>query len=412
MLNFLSKTIKPLHFKGYRYLWFGMVTVGIGMMMQMTARGYLAYDLTNSASKLTYVNVAFAFPMLSLSLFGGAISDRLDKQRIIEVGQIITSFLGFMIAGSIFLGAIDWTHLLMVSFIQGGIWAFMVPARHSFIAELVPNEHLSKSIALNSAGFNVSNLIAPSVAGIIYGLAGPGVVYVTIGTLSVIGVLFTFLISNEMRFTNPIDKNQKSIGKNKILSEIKIGLIYMYKEKLLLSMLLTSLIYSLLAEPFRFLLPIFVKDIYMRGPEAMGILTTLMGLGSVIVSVFIAGNDNNKRGYIYIFGGFLTAISLFVLSLTDSYYISMIFMVFLGGSDSIRRTLSMSIVMEKSRPDLRGRIMSIYMLNWGLIPMGALPAGILAERIGAQDTIMILSILLFIFSFIFLMTQKNIRAVE
>ena len=71
----MSKTITPLYFKGYLYLWIGMVAVGIATMMQMTARGYLAYDLTNSASKLTYVNVAFAFPMLSLSLFGGALSD-------------------------------------------------------------------------------------------------------------------------------------------------------------------------------------------------------------------------------------------------------------------------------------------------------------------------------------------------
>mgnify|MGYP002826874232 FL=1 len=90
----------------------------------------------------------------------------------------------------------------------------------------------------------------------------------------------------------------------------------------------------------------------------------------------------------------------------------MVFMVFLGASDSIRRTLSMSIVMEKSRPDLRGRIMSIYMLNWGLIPLGALPSGMLADQIGAPDTIMILSIILLIFSVIFLFTQEKIRKVD
>ena len=409
MFKILSNSIKPLYYKGYLYLWLGMVTVGVATMMQMTARGYLAYDLTNSASKLTYVNVAFAFPMLTLSLFGGALSDRLDKQRIIEIAQMAASLMAFIIATLILSGLIEWTHLLMVSFVQGGIWAFMVPSRHSFIAELVPGKHLSKSIALNSAGFNVSNLIAPSIAGIIYGLFGPGVVYLTIGCLALVGVMFTFLITNEMRFKQEITKSDK---KSKILSEIKIGILYMYKEKLLFSMLMTSLIYSLFAEPFRFLLPIFVKDIYLQGPEAMGILTTLMGLGSVITSIFIAGNDANKRGLLYIFGGFLTSLSLFALSLIESYYLSMVFMVFLGASDSIRRTLSMSIVMEKSRPDLRGRIMSIYMLNWGLIPLGALPSGMLADQIGAPDTIMILSIILLIFSVIFLFTQEKIRSVD
>jgi len=409
MFKILSNSIKPLYYKGYLYLWLGMVTVGVATMMQMTARGYLAYDLTNSASKLTYVNVAFAFPMLTLSLFGGALSDRLDKQRIIEIAQMAASLMAFIIATLILSGLIEWTHLLMVSFVQGGIWAFMVPSRHSFIAELVPGKHLSKSIALNSAGFNVSNLIAPSIAGIIYGLFGPGVVYLTIGCLALVGVMFTFLITNEMRFKQEINTSDK---KSKILSEIKIGILYMYKEKLLFSMLMTSLTYSLFAEPFRFLLPIFVKDIYLQGPEAMGILTTLMGLGSVITSIFIAGNDANKRGLLYILGGFLTSLSLFALSLIESYYLSMVFMVFLGASDSIRRTLSMSIVMEKSRPDLRGRIMSIYMLNWGLIPLGALPSGMLADQIGAPDTIMILSIILLIFSVIFLFTQEKIRKVD
>ena len=411
MFNFMSKTITPLYFRGYLYLWIGMVAVGIATMMQMTARGYLAYELTNSASKLTYVNVAFAFPMLSLSLFGGALSDRLDKQKIIQIGQFFAAFLAFIIAALIFSDYINWLHLLTVSFVQGGIWAFMVPSRHSFIAELVPGKNLNSAIALNSAGFNVSNLIAPAVAGLIYGLAGPGYVYTIIGGLALIGVFFTFIIKSEMRQSNDIPDNNQS-EKKEILSEIKIGLIYMYNEKLLFSLLIASLIFSLLAEPFRFLLPIFVKDIYFKGPEAMGLLTTLMGLGSVIASIIIAGIDANKRGFIWIIGGFITGGCLLTLAISDSYTVSLIVMIFMGASDSIRRTLSMSIMMEKTRPDLRGRVMSIYMLNWGLIPLGALPAGIVADIIGAQGTIGILSILLLISSAIVLITQKELRNVN
>ena len=411
MFNFMSKTITPLYFKGYLYLWIGMVAVGIATMMQMTARGYLAYDLTNSASKLTYVNVAFAFPMLSLSLFGGALSDRLDKQKIIQTGQFAAAFLAFVISALIFLDHINWLHLLTVSFIQGGIWAFMVPSRHSFIADLVPDKNLNSAIALNSAGFNVSNLIAPAVAGLIYGLSGPAVVYSIIGGLALMGVFFTFIIKPEMRIIDEIPNTNKS-EKKEIFAEIKIGLTYIYNEKLLFSLLIASLIFSLLAEPFRFLLPIFVKDIYLKGPEAMGLLTTLMGLGSVIASVIIAGIDANKRGLIWIIGGFITGGSLLTLAISDSYVISMVVMIFMGASDSIRRTLSMSIMMEKTRPDLRGRIMSIYMLNWGLIPLGALPAGIVADIIGAQSTIGILSILLVISSAVVLITQKELRNVN
>ena len=411
MFNFMSKTITPLYFKGYLYLWIGMVAVGIATMMQMTARGYLAYELTNSASKLTYVNVAFAFPMLSLSLFGGALSDRLDKQKIIQTGQFAAAFLAFVISALIFSDHINWLHLLTVSFIQGGIWAFMVPSRHSFIADLVPDKNLNSAIALNSAGFNVSNLIAPAVAGLIYWLSGHAVVYCIIGGLALMCVFFNFIIKPEMRIIDEIPNTNKS-EKKEIFAEIKIGLTYIYNEKLLFSLLIASLIFSLLAEPFRFLLPIFVKDIYLKGPEAMGLLTTLMGLGSVIASVIIAGIDANKRGLIWIIGGFITGGSLLTLAISDSYVISMVVMIFMGASDSIRRTLSMSIMMEKTRPDLRGRIMSIYMLNWGLIPLGALPAGIVADIIGAQSTIGILSILLVISSVVVLITQKELRNVN
>lgn len=411
MFKFISKTITPLYFRGYLYLWIGMVTVGIATMMQMTARGYLAYELTNSASKLTYVNVAFAFPMLSLSLFGGALSDRLDKQKIIQIGQFAAGSLGFLISALIFSNSINWLHLLAVSFVQGGIWAFMVPSRHAFIAELVPGKNLNSAIALNSAGFNVSNLIAPAVSGLIYGLAGPGVVYSIIGGLALTGVFFTFMIKPEMRISNDIPGSNKS-EKKEILAEIKIGLKYIYNEKLLFSLLMSSLIFSLLAEPFRFMLPIFVKDIYLKGPEAMGLLTTLMGLGSVIASIIIAGIESNKRGLIWMIGGFLTGGCLLILSISDSYTISLIVMIFMGASDSIRRTLSMSIMMEKTRPDLRGRVMSIYMLNWGLIPLGALPSGIVADIIGAQSTVGILSILLVIASALVLITQKELRAVN
>ena len=287
----------------------------------------------------------------------------------------------------------------------------MVPSRHSFIADLVPDKNLNSAIALNSAGFNVSNLIAPAVAGLIYGLSGPAVVYSIIGGLALMGVFFTFIIKPEMRIIDEIPNTNKS-EKKEIFAEIKIGLTYIYNEKLLFSLLIASLIFSLLAEPFRFLLPIFVKDIYLKGPEAMGLLTTLMGLGSVIASVIIAGIDANKRGLIWIIGGFITGGSLLTLAISDSYVISMVVMIFMGASDSIRRTLSMSIMMEKTRPDLRGRIMSIYMLNWGLIPLGALPAGIVADIIGAQSTIGILSILLVISSVVVLITQKELRNVN
>ena len=148
------------------------------MQMQMLARGYLVYELTNqNAAILGLVNAATALPILVLALFGGAIADRMERKRIVQLGQSGAAILALFIAISISLGYITWWHLLVTSVVHGSLMAMLMPARQSMIPQLVGKEMLGNAMALNAAGMSMSTMLAPAVAGGLYALIGPAGVY-------------------------------------------------------------------------------------------------------------------------------------------------------------------------------------------------------------------------------------------
>ncbi len=143
-----------------------------GMQMQMLARGYLVYDLTGSASLLGIVSAGSAVPMLVLALFGGAIADRFDRKRLIQIGQITVGLLALAVGVAVFAELVRWYHLLAASLIQGAIWSFMMPARQAIIPQVVGPDKIGNAMAMNAAGMSAMTLLAPAMAGGLYALAG------------------------------------------------------------------------------------------------------------------------------------------------------------------------------------------------------------------------------------------------
>jgi MFS family permease len=144
------------------------------MQMQMVVRGYYTYFLTDSPVKLGLVTAGFALPMLILSLFGGALADRLERKQIIQFGQLGAGLIAVFVAVSITIDNITWVHLLVASMLQGAVFSFMMPARQAIIPQLVGQELLTNAMALNAMGMSVTTLLAPAIAGTLYALLGPG----------------------------------------------------------------------------------------------------------------------------------------------------------------------------------------------------------------------------------------------
>ena len=397
----ISKTFYSLRFREFRFLWLGMVFLMMGMQMQMIVRGYLTYEITSSPFILGLVNAGFAIPMLSLALFGGAVADRMERKRVIQIGQCMAVVLALFIGISIVTGTVTWVHLLFVSMVQGAQFSFLMPARQALVPQLVGRENLTNAMSLDAAAMSMTTLIAPSVGGVLYNVIGPEGVYFLIAGLGVIAVGFTSMVS-----ARGGSANRPSVP---MASDIAQGLRYVVNSPVVLILLVMGLATALLAMPFRFLMPVFVVDVYDRGPESLGLLVTIMGVGSLAGALFIATLGKKRRGLLLLAGSCISAVALMLVAAIPIYYAAAGLMVLLGLGDAGRRTLNQALIMEEVDDEYRGRVMSVFMMNFGLMPLGVLPAGALAERFGGQFAVMLLGVLLLFTTAAVLITQRRLR---
>ena len=375
-----------------------------GMQMQMLARGYLVYELTDSASLLGIVSAGSAVPMLVLALFGGAIADRFERKRLIQIGQVVVALLALLVGVAIAMEWVQWYHLLIASLVQGSIWSFMMPARQAIIPQIVGPERIGNAMALNAAGMSAMTLSAPALAGGLYALTGPANVYFVIVGLSIVAVVMTTLISSP---TGAATTSRRSM-----MNDIGAGLTYIRGNQMVLVLLLMGLATTLLASPFRMLLPVFVVDIYGRGPDSMGLLIAIMGGGSLAGSLVIAALGNWRRGLLLIAGAFASGLALILIALFPIYAVGAAIMLLVGIGDSGRRTINMGLIMEVVDDRYRGRVMSVFMMNFGLMPLGVLPAGLATDALGGETVAAIMGVMLLLVAAAVLLTQRRLRSFQ
>ena len=340
----------------FLFLWLGMLAMMGSIQMQMVARGYLAYDITNSATLLGLVSAGSALPILLLSLIGGAIADRVERKRVIQITQTLNATMALLVGLAIYAGKIEWYHLLVASIFQGAIWAFLMPARQALIPQLVRKEQLSNAIALNAAGMSLMTLLSPAIAGGLYAWTGPDIVYFVIAALSGLGLVFTTMV--------PRIGGAQTGPKGAMMGDIIEGLAYIRRSPIVRILLIIGLVTTLLAMPVRFLMPVLVVSIYKLGPDSLGLLLTVMGVGSLVGTLFIAWVGRWRRGLMLLAGSFASGVALVMLAVLPFYAVAAAIMVLLGLGDASRLALNQALAMEEVEDQYRGRVMSVFMMNF------------------------------------------------
>ena len=381
-------------------MWVGGLLVMGGMQMLLLAHSYLIYEIKSSAALLGLVSAAFPMPLLIFALHGGAIADRFERKRIIQAGEAVVALVALFIAVSASTDSVTWVHLFVAAMVVGAAMAFVMPASQAIIPQLVGQQQLYNAMTLTAAGVSATGLLAPTAAGVIYATLGADAVYYLVGGMILAAVI---LMSRVPKLTT------SGRGDASMAKDIGAGLSYVRGSPLIMVLLVIGLITALLAMPFRFLMPVFIVDIYHQGPGAMGLMVTVLGLGAVVGSLFIAALGNWRRGLMLMIGTLVSGIALLMVALLPYYLVALGLMVLLGLGDAARRTLNQALIMEVSEDQYRGRVMSVFMLNFALMPLGVLPAGLLAEFWGGQVSIGILAGLLLFTSTIILATQKRLR---
>ena len=397
-------TFSSLSNRNYLFLWLGMIFLMSGTQMQMLTRGYLIYDLTGSASVLGYVNLGIAVPMLTIPLFSGVIADRFERKTIIQVAQVVAVIQVLVVGFLIDRELVRWQHLMVASMVQGGLWAFMMPARQAIIPQLVGPEKITNAMALNAAGISATTMVAPAIAGGLYSFVGPWNVYYVIGALMFCSVVLTFWVPKTGSST-------QNAGAS-VFRDMADGVIYIARSRILLILLLTGLAATMLAMPFRFILPVFVVDVYKQGPESMGLLVGLMGLGSMAGALYVAAAGKGRRGITLIITSLMSGFGLLLVAALPFYSAATMIMIILGIGDSGRQALNQTLIVEEAEEQFRGRVMSVFMLNFGLMPLSILPAGILTDYLGGQVVVAFMgTALIAIFVFVAI-TQRPLRVLK
>jgi MFS family permease len=354
------------------------------MQMQAVAGGWLVYTMSNSALSLGLVTSGWAFPILALSLYGGAVADRVRKRNLLLVTQVCSVLVTLVITVLITTKMIALWHLFVSSFVFGTIFSFAMPARQAFVVELVGKDDLLNAVALSSVAMNICRIGSPALAGVLLKFIGiPGVYWLILISYTVVA-LTTLMI--------PADAGGTMAAKPDVpvLQDVLVGLRYVWRSKVILTLLAMAFVPILVAMPYQMLMPVFARTVYRAGETGLGLLMSAVGLGALCGSTFLASFAHMERkGVMMLAAGFVFGLFLMFLGLASGLSPAAVSLLFVGAGSSIYLALNNTMLMSHTPDELIGRVMSIFMMTWGLTPLGTLPAGALAEAFGAPLTVMI-----------------------
>jgi len=363
-------------------LYFGALLGQMAAMnMQMFARMWLVYRLTESPAIMGAMGFANAIPMLSLSLFGGVIADRVQKKYVMLFGQMGSAVVSLAIALSLAFGYLSsesagslWI-LVVASVVQGIIMGLMMPSRQAILPEIVGEEQLMNAVSLTTMGMNGLQILAPALTGLFIGAIGyEGVYYIMTGLYFVSTIFIIFMPRT----------GEMSVRGGGALDDIKAGVRYIRRKTIILLILGFVLFTVLLSMPYRMLLPVICVEVLNVAEEQGGVLTSAAGIGAIFGSLVLASLPNKKRGLMLLISGLVLGIALVGFSASSSWYLSMGLIVFVGLGQTGRMTLSNTLLQYYVEDEYRGRVMSIYLMQFGLNSFGTFIAGLLAEGVGVQ----------------------------
>ncbi|MGH2587780.1 MAG: MFS transporter, partial [Dehalococcoidia bacterium] len=277
----LRRTFEALDIPPYRILWWGTLFSFAGMQMQQIARGYLAFDLTGSNTALGGVMIAFGVPQLLLSLYGGAIADRMAKRTVIVIWQTVIAVASALMAIAIFAGAVQYWMLIVTGVITGASFSFIGPARQAFIGDLVPTRLMGNAIVLQQANMNGTRVVGPALAGMLIAtpLIGMGGVY----ALTTVG----FIISVITIFKLPLGLPKAGRQNRSTLQDTREGISYVRHNAPIAVLILMSFVVVAVGFPYQGFLASITRDEFNRGALGLGILSSMTAIGALTATLVV-----------------------------------------------------------------------------------------------------------------------------
>lgn len=349
--------------------------------MQTVAEAWLIYRLTGSSVLLGVLGLVSQLPIFILSPLAGIVVDRWPRRPVIIATQASSLVLAFTLAALTLTGQIRVWEIICLATLLGTVNAFDVPARQSFLIEMVGREDLLNAIALNSSMFNGARVAGPAIAGLLVAWIGEGWCFFLNG-VSYFAVIAGLLM---MR----VEKSRAVHDGASPLEKLREGLRFARHTKPIRAILLLVALVSFMALPFNVLMPIFADRILGGGPSAYGTLMGAVGLGAMFGALLLAMRQELRGlGIVLAYSAGGLGISLMIFSASRWYWVSLAALMLSGFAMMTAFTASNTLIQAMVPEQLRGRLMSLYaMMFLGMAPLGSLVAGAMAARIGAPVTV-------------------------
>jgi predicted MFS family arabinose efflux permease len=399
----IRRVFKAFQYRDFRLMWIGACTSSIGTWMQIVAQGWLVYRLSHSAFLLALDQFLGGLPIFLFSLIGGVIADRVERRKILLGSQYLQMATAALLTILVATGMVHVWHILCLSFVSGFAQAFGGPAYQALIPTLVEKDDMPNAIALNSIQFNVAVMVGPALAG---------------QTLARLGEKWCFGL-NALSFLAPIISLSLITARflpvkttQTMFASLKQGIEFARKQNSMEALIVLAFCMTGLSMPMRTYIPVFVKDIFHRGPETYGNLLALMGMGSIFGSLAIATAGNMKRkGRVALLALALLGAGITGFALSQSLPLSETFLVVVGASMMAVFATVNSLVQLITTNEMRGRVMSVYNFAFrGGMPMGNLLSGWLVPVFTAPVVLCFNGLLLVLVAMYFFFIQRRLAA--
>ncbi len=384
-------------------MWFGACTSSIGTWMQIVAQGWLIYRLSHSAFLLALDQFLAGIPIFLLSLIGGVVADRTERRKILLISQYIQMACAGVLTLLVATEVVRVWQILSLSFVAGVAQSFGGPAYQALIPTLVDREDMPNAIALNSIQFNLAVTVGPALAGITLARLGEKWCF-GLNALSFLAPVVSLLVISA-RFVPETTKES-------MFNSLKQGIRFLRQQGSMEALIVLAFCMTALSMPMRTYIPVFVKDIFQRGPETYGNLLSLMGVGSICGSLAVAGLGNiRNKGRFALSMLICLGLGISGFALSRVLTLSYVMLVVVGASMMAVFATVTSLVQLITTNQMRGRVMSVYNCAFrGGMPMGNLATGWLVPRFTVPLVLGADGFLLVLLALYFLLVQRRVAA--
>ncbi|WP_218082073.1 MFS transporter [Anthocerotibacter panamensis] len=375
----LFNHLGALKYRDYRLFWFSAFISNVGSWIQVVAQGWLVLQLSNSPFWLGVVGFAGGLPALFFSLLGGILADRFDRRTLLVTTQAVQMAMALLLGWLTATGGVTILGVAVLAFSSGLAMALSGPAYQTMARDLAGDEFTS-AIALNSTQFNLARVLGPSLAAILLATLGAADCFYINGVsyLAVIGTLFLLRLPRQ-----PLPSGMSF--RCSLLEAFR----YVRETPAVQYLLLIVAVSSMFAMPYLNFLPIFAQDILKAGPTGLGWMTGAVGVGAVVGSLVIADQGERLgKGRILFIGSLGLALSLTGFALSTNFFLSLGLLMGMGASIVGQVTIVNTLLQSMVPDQLRGRVLSMFSLAFmGVLPLGNLLSGFVAEYIGVALTL-------------------------